>query len=241
MELIDTNKKISCFITLILCFLFISNIAYSNSAEPPSLIIIVRNAPEDIVITNMETGKEGQQRKTAWETYYAFYNRDFEDKNEITLLVSGKGKSYVQKVGKEYLKGYNSIITLNYANETITTGKLLSRSVILVTLRVILTLIIEGFVFFIFRYGNKRSWLAFLIINLLTQGFLNIQLNGLSPYVSYRILNLIFLEFFVFVTEISGFVIFVREHSRLRAILYVLTANLVSLILGGWLITVMPV
>ena len=235
------TKGVYCFLALLFCILFFPIAAYANSAEPPALVIIVKNAPADISIISAENMQEGQKRKVAWETYYAFYNRDIGNRSEINLVVSGNGTSYRQTIGKAYLKGYNSVITLDFIHQTIAAGKLVSRSIILVSLRVFFTLIIEGIVFFMFGFRNKKSWLAFIIINLLTQGILNIVLNDLSPYISYKIFLLIFIEFFVFVAESVGFLVFVKEHGRLRRIFYVLSANLASLFLGGYLITVLPV
>ena len=77
--------------------------------------------------------------------------------------------------------------------------------------------------------------------NLITQGVLNLWINGFTPTQGYLIFGLIFGELFVFAAEIAAFLIIVKEHSRLRTILYVLTANLVSLITGGYIITILPI
>lgn len=234
--------------TLLIMFLaifyFFPTIAYANSAEPPALIVIMKNAPEDVSVSiiSADTMKEGHQRKAAWETYYAFYNRDIGNNTEITLRVSGNSINYDKIIGKQYLTGYNSIVTLDFSRQTITAGKLLSRSILLVGLRVLFTLVIEGGIFFLFRFRDKKSWISFLIMNLVTQGILNVVLNGASPLASsYLILNLIFMELFVFVAEIIGVLVFIKEHGRFRRVSYVLVANLASLILGGYLITVFPV
>jgi hypothetical protein len=105
-----------------------------------------------------------------------------------------------------------------------------------------LTLIIEGIVFFLFGYRRKRSWLVFIIVNLVTQGILNIWLAGnYSPLNNYLIFSLIGGEIVVFIVEIIAFLILVKEHGRLRTASFVVLANLLSLIAGGYLITVLPV
>lgn len=81
----------------------------------------------------------------------------------------------------------------------------------------------------------------FLIINLITQGALNIWLNSNGPIMTYGMFVLIFGKIFVFAAEIITFLFFVKEHERSRKVIYVLTANLASLFLGGYLITVLPV
>jgi lysylphosphatidylglycerol synthetase-like protein (DUF2156 family) len=95
--------------------------------------------------------------------------------------------------------------------------------------------------FLIFGFRDKRSWITFLIMNLLTQGILNVILNEASPFASYLIFNLIFMEFFVFIAEIIGILVLIKEHGRFRRVSYTLVANLASLVLGGYLITALPI
>ncbi|MEJ2740893.1 MAG: hypothetical protein P8105_13905, partial [Dehalococcoidia bacterium] len=107
---------------------------------------------------------------------------------------------------------------------------------------IIVTLAIEALVFYLFGYRKKRSWLIFLIANLLTQGALNIWLNvTTTPLESYIIFSLITGELLVIAVELAGFLTFVKEHRRWRTALYVIVANLLSLFAGGYLITVLPV
>jgi hypothetical protein len=137
---------------------------------------------------------------------------------------------------------YNNIYTLNLATETLTPGTSLSRNITLITLRVSLTLLIEGIVFFLFGYRTKRSWITFLAANLITQGFLNVWLSANpQPFNNYIIFNLIGGEILVFIIELIAFLVLVNEHPRWRTVLYVMAANFFSLLLGGWLITVLPI
>ncbi|RCX20178.1 hypothetical protein DFR58_102251 [Anaerobacterium chartisolvens] len=237
------RKIYTLFIILLAIFCISPATAYANSAEPPALIVIVKNAPEDISISiiSEDSVKEGKKSDTVWETYYAFYKRDLGNNSQVILRVSGNGMVYDQAVGEQYLNGYNSIVTLDFSKQSIQAGKLLSRSILLVALRVLLTLAIEGLIFLLFGFRDKKSWITFLLMNLLTQGILNIALNGFSPFASYLILNLIFMEIWVFLAEITGALILIKEHGRLRRVLCVLIANIASLVLGGYLITVLPI
>jgi hypothetical protein len=47
-------------------------------------------------------------------------------------------------------------------------------------------------------------------------------------------------EILIFIIEMAVFLIFVREHHRWRTAGYVFTANPLSLVLGGFLITLLP-
>jgi len=238
-------KRISCILLtalflIIVCF---PAAVYANAAEPPALVVIIENAPEDVEVSIAgDNGlKEARKKTVAWETYYAFYRSSLGDGDEITLIVSGDGERFEKTVDLKQAREYDTIVTLDFEEQTLEPGKLLSRSILLVTLRVALTLLIEGLVFYLFGFRRKNSWIAFLAINLLTQGVLNIQLNNATPFASYLIFNLIFMELVVLLVEMIFFVSYVREHGKFRRAAYVFVANLASLVLGGWLITVLPV
>lgn len=218
-------------------------VGYANSAQPPALVIILQNAPDDATVSLVteEGVVAGSKSRTAWETYYVFYGQNIGTKGEYTLKVSGSGSEYEQKVTSEYLRGYDRVITLDFAAQTIAAGKLLSRSILLVGMRVVFTLAIESLVFFLFGFRQKRSWLVFLAMNILTQGMLNISLNDGVPLANYLMLSLILLECGVFLAETAGALLFIKEHSRLRRVTFVWVANLLSLVLGGLLIIVLPV
>lgn len=232
---------------IILLILFTSPIiaynALANSAEPPALIIIVNNPPEDleVVMISNEKQPKATQRKIAWEGYYVFYNRDMQTNQEYVFSVTANNTSFKCSFN-EPISRYNEILTLDISKQELVKGEYPFRSIILVALRVFLTLIIEGFIFYIFGYRNKNSWMVFIAINLITQGLLNIWLNIEStPLPSYLIVLLIIGEFFVFIGEMITLPIFIKEHTKLRAVIFAFIANMVSLFLGGFMISLLPV
>jgi hypothetical protein len=245
------------FIAILAILLTVS--VFANSAEPPKLLIIVENAPDDFAISWIvgETEFKGQKNTVAWESYYSFYDGSLYDIfgqtyemeakkiGVISLKVFANGETFEIGINSsELTNSYNRIFTLDINNRTVTQGKLLLRSIILVGLRVLLTLIIEGVIFFLFKFRNKRSWIAFLIINLITQGWLNIMLNNdTSPLTSnvYIILGLFIYEFIILIVEMIAFGFAVNEHKKWRVLLYVLAANTASFILGGILLSYLPV
>ncbi len=215
-------------------------VCYANSAVPPSILIIVPNAPNDLKISIGSENIEARRTDKVIESYYTFYRGDLKYA-EYTVKVTTADRTFEILLDTP-LKSYDNIFTLDLERQTLTSGESVSRSIALPSLRIILTLIIEAIVFFLFGYRRKRSWLVFLIINLLTQGVLNIWLAGsTNPLDSYIIFSLIRGEMLVFIVEMIGFLIFVNEHHGLRTILYVMAANLLSLFVGGYLITVLPV
>ena len=101
-------------------------------------------------------------------------------------------------------------------------------------------MIIEAVVFITFGFRSKKSWLVFLIINLFTQGGLNIWLNSFSATNGYIIFSLVFAEIFILAIEMFGFLVFIKEHEKVRTVFYVILANAASLFLGGYLTTLLP-
>jgi len=251
---------------IILVFLLITVLSapavFANSAEPPSILIVVPNAPtgmelvlnignnfdpENIKIPYEEENlsKDGailvpSEAQRQWlETSFRFYvyHLDPQETYEILMTVDGES-SRIPITNIE--NRYNNVYTLDWKNKTLTADRSPMRSALFVFLRVTLTLIIEGAVFFLMGFRSKRSWLVFLILNLFTQGALNIWLNSMFPTNGYVIFALVFGEFFVFIAEMIGFLAFVTEKKRWQRVLYVLLANMASLVLGGYLITLMP-
>ena len=101
------------------------------------------------------------------------------------------------------------------------------------------TLLIEGLLLFVFGYRSKRSWLVFLLVNLVTQG-------GFAVYLAVTVLNhgvsgwsLIFyipIEVIITLVELLLYRRLLMEKSKARAAVYAIAANLCSAVLGLWLI-----
>lgn len=232
-------------LVMALCIFMISIMpikASANSAEPPSLVILINNPPDDlsIVLVSNKNQPEARVRRVAWEGYYAFYSRDMKASGVYTFKVTTNVESFEYKLDAP-LQGYNNVFTLDLSNREFTPGKYPFRSVLLVSIRVLLTLLLEGIIFWLFKFRQKRSWVIFVAINLVTQGVLNIILNSSSLMPSYLIFTLIIGEVFVFATEMTAFPIFIHEHKKSYILIYVFIANLISLIAGGYIISVLPV
>ena len=234
------DKLLLIMFLSIAMLIIVSAVCYGNSAEPPSILIIAPDAPDELEISIGPADIKASMRDKIIERYYVFYSADLRIAKDYNINIS-TGEDSFEILLEEPLKTYNNIYTLDLENQTLALGKSLSRSVLLVSLRIILTLLIEAIVFWLFGFREKNSWLAFLIINLITQGALNIWLNGSVPLASYLVLSLVFSEFFVFIAEIILFWALIKEHSSGRVLLYVIAANLLSLFAGGYIITILPV
>jgi len=102
-----------------------------------------------------------------------------------------------------------------------------------ITYRIILTLLIELLILYFFRYLKKSSYIVATITNIITQSILTIFLIVTFKYSGAlaAFLLLFFGESLVFLIEIVVYMIGLREHSKLRAFFYAITANIVTLLI----------
>jgi hypothetical protein len=231
-------KRLLLFLFLPMAILVANtSICYANSPPPPTILIVVSNAPKDL---ELYTGSEKAQRTDKiFESYFTFY-LDLTDTNYDTLIVTRNERSY--EIDLPQLQRYNNVFILDPGKRTLTRGTSWFRPYELASITIILTLLIEGVIFFLFGYRKRNSWIVFLVTNMVTQGFLYVWLNLesyplVNSYFFPILFNLIVGEFLVFILETIAFLILVRERPRLVTFLYVLAANSASLIAGGFLFT----
>lgn len=256
------NRFAMFLLTTLLVACMAAPAAFANSAEPPSILILVPNAPkgmklalnlgdrfdpENLRIPYGETLDSdsgdiivpGEPQVQWMETSFRFYVYHLDPRETYEILMTIDGET--NRITITDIKNtYNNVFTLNWKNKTLTPDRSPLRSALFVFLRVSLTLMIEGVVFYLMGFRTKRSWLVFLSLNLLTQSALNLWLNSMFPTNGYVIFALIFGEFFVLVAEMIGFLTLITEKKRWLTALYVVLANVASLVLGGYLIMLMP-
>ena len=224
--------------------------ALANSAEPPGFTVIVTHGPEDLTVS-LQLEKAGkkeavvlEKERKAWETYYRFFYHTLQGSREglkgAVLLAETEQEQISFPFPNETVRTYNTILSLDWETKTLTQGQPFYRTPLLVGMRVVLTLLLEGILFYLFGYRQKRSWVLFFAVNLITQGILNAMITGPRIY-SYWIFGLAFGEGIVFVVELLVYISLLREHGKGRGALCALTANLASFILGGTLIAYLPV
>lgn len=240
------NQKSVALVCALLLSLLTPFVVLANSAEPPRLIVIVNMPPADLTLSvRLTDGSEIElmRQDKAWESRFVLASHLFRQNPSIkgaALIVHSSEKNFEHPLPDDMLDRYNNVLSLNVRNETFTDGQTFARSAILVGLRVTLTLLIEGAIFFLFGYRTKRSWIVFFVVNLATQTWLNISLNA-SFTNSYPILNLLFYEFLILFAEMIAFAIAVNEKKRWVTLVYVLIANVASFLLGAALIMMLPV
>lgn len=232
-------------LALCLMLLILSTLghALANSAEPPGLTVIVSNPPDGLILTieSNDTVTLVPEHRF-WEGQYRFYYGALSSDSQIDTsnaeLVATWDQSTIRlPIPKEYF-GFNKQITLDINNNKLIQGQKPLRAPLLIALRVLLTLIFEGVVLLAFGYRTKHSIRVFLILNLVTQTILNIIFSGAN---GYWFMLYILVEVVIFVTEACVCKKHLTEHSSVRAVVYSLTANAASLILGGWMLSSLPV
>ena len=241
---------------LIFCLtLLLALPVFANAAEPPCLTIVVVGAPEDLDVSLVddEGAEDYQLRKRksvrGWETYFRFtYSHvtlpgmidalDGFDLAALHLSVTVDGISFVCELPQAVCERYNNVVQLDVGTQTLKTDLYLGRMALIIGLRVVLTLLIEGFLFWAFGYRQSYSWGMFFCLNCLTQLGLNL-LIGSASMDSYVLFFYYLLEGVIILFETIAFPLALRE-KRLRAIPYAILANLASMFIGGLMIANLP-
>lgn len=243
------NKKILIVLFLLLIVL---NTAFqieisANAAEPPSLVIITKTSDDvEIYLVNGESNQEILFRKLnkKIEDYHILYNKDLNSnlndlENAKIKIKTDTEEFYIEN--EVVLNKYNSVYRLDKINKTLVEGKGLKRSIVLIASRITITIIIEMIIFYMFGFREKRSYYIFLLVNLITQFFLNYNINNMLPTTSYMMLNIIFMEIIILITELITLNLLIKEKSKVRISLFVIVANLLSYIVGGYIIMNLPI
>lgn len=234
------NKKL---IIILVLLVLSTSLAFGNSAEPPSLIIIVpsmTDAVEISIVNDNETIEKSKVNKI-FETYHQFYLYDLTQKEQISLKVETELDTFTIEINKPFNR-YRNIYTLDLDTRSIIKGY--NRpflNVLLIMMRIVLTLLIEGFIFYALGFHLKDSWRKFLMINLFTQGALNIWLSTFNLDNGYGVFfALVFSEIIIIILEIIAFLIGIKEKNKVIIFIHVILANVLSFVLGGYLITRLP-
>ena len=232
------TKRFLSMILLVAIVLLLSAEVFANAAEPPRIIMNVIGAPADMTIEVLGRSHRVIWQQRLWETQYRWY---FSDSPQGAIFtVSSSEKTFTVTVPKE-VHGYNKLMTLDYQKETLVLGEPGWRQLLLVTLRVLLTLLIEGGVFWLFGYRKRGSWMAFILVNLVTQCALNIAIVNDIRFSGYWMLGYILGEAAVFTAEAIILPRLAKEKSVGQGVICALAANMASLVLGGMLLSYLPI
>ena len=220
-----------CLLLPMVLILSVASICYANAYPPSSIFIAVQNAPKDLVlkIDPFTTYREDK----VFETHFAFISGGGGPKPQhLTLQVTTQNSSY--QIILPQITEYMGSFTLDLQNKTLAAGVPWLPAYEFASTTVLLTLLIEGIIFYLFGFRRKISWLIFLVTNLITQGVLYFILiiPLYTPFHNRQEWHLYFGEFCVFLIEIAAFTILIKERPRIETFFYVILANVFSLFVG---------
>ena len=148
----------------------------------------------------------------------------------------------VTKSGQVFLSGVcartvlQSSATVDWAAKTVTIPPTWVGYVLQFLATFVPTILVEGILLLLFGYGTqRRNWLRFLTVNLLTQGTLALAMaySAMQHGVTgWSLLPFILMEILITIGEAALYSRLLTGHSRGRAVLYGLAANLCSALLG---------
>lgn len=226
------------FVVFMVIFILVNTVTvYANSAEPPTITVLIEEGPDDlelVFITEHDEIYARASRRGSTRYFYLGFHEITKDPVTSMKFISQEGT--FEKTFDNPLD-YNTLFRLDFDKQSLKRGKGLLRSIKLISIRLVLTLLIEGCVFYLFAFREDESVMAFILINLVTQGLLNLWINTVQPGdLSHVVMILIISELLIIVAEIIAFNKYIDEHSSLRTTLYVVTANMASLFLGFMII-----
>ena len=149
------------------------------------------------------------------------------------LVVTESGETWLSPPCAR--RALQSSVTVDWETRTVTVPSV-ARSYLLQVLCTLLpTLLLEGAVLLFFGYRQRRSFLTFLWVNLLTQGAMSLYLavrlttGGFSGWILFAYVPM---ELAILLAELLLYRRFLPEQGKTEATLYAICANLVSALLG---------
>ena len=159
------------------------------------------------------------------------------------ILVTQSGKVWLSEALER--KVLQSSVTVHWADDTehttVTVPSTVTGYLLQFVATLVPTLLIEGILLLLFRYSWKENWKAFLLVNLVTQGVLAAASSVLNLQNGAALWN-----YFLFLLPMEAAILLIEiylyasrglltGHSRGRAALYAVAANLASAVLGYYL------
>ena len=224
----------------------------------PILTVLTYHAPSDLTVTIRIQSDEGpipirlNAERRAWEWQHRLYRADAgqikswfgnsKDLKDAELVFEGRGETKTIVIPDEMLtvRGTEDYVTMDWRTGRLTSGIPRSRAPLIYCLWVGAALLIEGVVFWLYGYRYRKSWIAFLLINLVTQGAQHALTAGLNLTPYLRMLYICSIPVLV-VVEMVAFVLIVDELSRDKAISFAVVSNLACQAVLAVLAYVLPV
>ena len=149
------------------------------------------------------------------------------------LIVTRSGEVWMSEtLRREVLQ---SSVTVDWAAKTVAAPPLWVGYALQFMSTLLPTLLFEGLILLLFRYEWRKNWKVFLAVNLVTQTALSVFLSVTSLRNGVNAMFLLLFipaEVVIAGVEAGVYSRFLQGYSRKRAVLYGLTANAVSAVIG---------
>lgn len=148
------------------------------------------------------------------------------------IILTGDNKIIVSKEIKR--KTFNSTVYYNFKTNSAKQRPIILSYLLQFLFTCSCTLVTEGIVLILFRFSIRQNLKPFLVINIITQIFLNAFLSTAMFSQGLLAANILYipLELVILIVEIICFRIYLNEHSKLRRTLFAITANAASFAVG---------
>ena len=152
------------------------------------------------------------------------------------ILVEKSGKVTVSEDIKR--KAFESTVYYDYAKNKIWEASASLSYIKQFTMTFTATLIVEGIMLILFRFSLRKNWKPFIMVNLFTQILLTLIVFSAMYFAGSMAAFLLYIPFEIgiLIIESKLYKKYLKEHSIRRRILYAITANMISFLLGMWVI-----
>ena len=161
--------------------------------------------------------------------------------SEYKIVIYQNGELLIATKPLE-MYAFSTYYEIDFSNATVTTPEQIQvkssydylGEILNLLVRIILTLGIEIGLFYLFRLYTKRNFTVVLVVNLITQIFLNVAVNVVhftSGALSAMLL-LVALEFAILIVVFIAYQILFKDKKRWKILLYPLLANALSFACG---------
>lgn len=232
------KSNIIILISVLLLSITLPLISLANSAMPPYFTVIVEHPPKELKLfikssDNPDKLIELDERiRDDFYIKYMLYN--YKDSKEIhkkdIYLVATYENTGFELIIPDGLFQSHGLIFLDIKTQQINEYGSFLYIIYRIWWQVLLTLLIEGIVFFFLKYRKILSWIIFIIINLCTQTLL--FFISYFNFMNNWIISFIMAEILICLIEASIYYLLLREKSKKQAIITAFAANILSLILG---------
>lgn len=154
------------------------------------------------------------------------------------IIVTESGTVKVSDVVEKTV--YQQVFSLDFADMTVVTSQSPAKSYLIQFASTFFpTLIIEFLLLFAFGLSPKKYWWAVIAVNLATQLLLT-SVIACNPGIMYSgfIFLFVMLELLITVIEAVAYVIIMKKERLWKRIVYAVTANVASAVIGGILLTI---